>query len=516
MFRQAKWDEPLVFEMGCEDRVGYLLPEIEDRILEKVGDIKLPEKIIRKKEPNLPSLSEVEVIRHYTRLTQMSYGVDCGPVPLGSCTMKYNPRFILDVVQDRRITSLHPLQDESTVQGLLEIMYMLQKWLAYVTGMDYCSLHPAAGAHGELAGVLIMRKYHELKNQLDVKKEIILPDSAHGTNPASAAMAGFRVVEVPSGEDGCVDLDALKSVVSESTAGFMITNPNTLGIFEKNIREIANILHSVDALLYYDGANLNGIMGYSRPGDMGFDIAHINIHKTFGSPHGGGGPGAGPVCVKDRIIDREKGISLKDLLPGLIVEYENGKYRLVKPKHSIGMLRSFFANTIPLVWGFTYMLMLGSIGLREVAEHAVLNTNYFLESIRSVRGYTLEYGENLPRKHEVTISARVLNDETGVTAEDLAKGLLDRGLHAPTIYFPLIVKESLMIEFTESETIENIDKYIDALREMSEVAYRNPMELKKYPQNTSVKRVDNVKANHPKTLAPTWRIYVKRKEGVNV
>jgi len=513
-YRQAKWSEPLIFEMGFEGRRGFSIPRVEEDVEKIVSEIKIPEKIRRSRKPDIPSLSEVEVIRHYTRLTEMSYGVDNGPVPLGSCTMKYNPRIAWEISSDRRVMDLHPLQDTDTVQGLLEIMYMLQKWLSLITGMDYCSLHPAAGAHGELAGVLMIRKYHVLKNRISVKRDIIIPDSAHGTNPASASMAGFRVIEVPSNKDGCIDVDALKSVVGESTAGLMITNPNTLGLFEENILEIADIIHSVDGLLYYDGANLNGIMGYARPGDMGFDIAHLNIHKTFGSPHGGGGPGAGPVCVKDRVV--VDGVTLKDLLPGYLVEYdrEKDKYVLVKPRYSIGLLKSFFGNVVPLIWGFIYILMLGSRGLREVTEQAVINTNYFKKLVENIRGYTLEYGEDRFRKHEIVLSARQLAEETRVTAEDIAKGLLDHGFYAPTIYFPLIVKEALMIEFTETETIENIEKYAMVLKELSEKAYSDPDSLKKLPLNTSVGRIDNVKANHPKHLAPTWRIYRMRREGL--
>lgn len=515
-FRQAKWSEPLVFELSSKGRRGFIVPSIEEKVKSIVGGIKIPKKIRREKSPKLPNLSEVDVIRHYTRLTEMSYGIDNGPVPLGSCTMKYNPRIAAEITSDRRITDLHPLQDQRTIQGLLKIMYLLQKWLALITGMDYCTLHPAAGAHGELTGVLIIRKYHKIKGQLNYKREIIVPDSAHGTNPASASMAGFRVVEVPSAPNGSVDIQALRSVVGRETAGLMITNPNTLGLFEENILEIADLIHGVDGLLYYDGANLNGIMGYTRPGDMGFDIAHINIHKTFGAPHGGGGPGAGPICVKDKIVDHEKNISLKDLLPGYIVIYDEKKnmYRLEKPKHSIGLLKAFFGNTIPLLWGFIYILMLGSKGLRKVTEYAVLNTNYFMKLMENVRGYSLEYGEDRFRKHEIVISAKNLAEETGVTAEDIAKGILDKGFYAPTIYFPLIVKEALMIEFTESESIENIERYAEILKEISEIAYSEPDKARSWPVNTSVKRIDNVRANHPRTLAPTWRVYLKKKNGL--
>lgn len=516
VYRQAKWREPFVFELGAPGRVGIALPEVEKEIMELVGGIKIPGNARRSTPPNLPELSEVEVIRHFTNLTQMAYGVDNGPVPLGSCTMKYNPRIAWEISFNSEISNLHPLQDVRTVQGFLEMMYELQKWLANIVGMDICSLHPAAGAHGELAGVLIMRMYHEIKGQLNRKTDIIIPDSAHGTNPASAAMAGFRVIEVPSSEDGNVDMEALKSVVGDSTAGLMITNPSTLGLFEEHILEIADLVHKYDALLYYDGANLNGIMGYARPGDMGFDIAHINIHKTFSSPHGGGGPGSGPVCIKDRLVDQSRNIWLRDLLPGYIVVYEEeeGLYRLKGPGvNSAGLIRSFFANTVPLLWAYVYILMNGPQGLRKVTEHAVLITNYFAKLIEGVKGYDIPYGKGRFRKHEVVLSAKPMAEEVGVTAEDVAKGLLDAGFYAPTMYFPLIVKEALQTEFTETETPENVEKYVERLKEISKIAYEKPEEAKRWPVNTSVKRVDVVKANHPKHVTPTWRVYVKRQRG---
>lgn len=516
MFRQAKWSEPLVFELGAPGRIGISLPEVENEIRETVGEIRIPSSIRRNSAPNLPELSEIEVIRHFTRLTQMAYGVDSGPVPLGSCTMKYNPRIAWDIAFNSNIDLVHPLQDERTVQGLLEVLYELQKWLANIVGMDTCTLHPAAGAHGELAGVLVIRKYHEIRGQLDKKKEIIVPDSAHGTNPASAAMAGFRVVEVPSDLRGNVDLEALRSVVGEATAGLMITNPSTLGLFEENILEISKLLHEYDALLYYDGANLNGIMGYARPGDMGFDIAHINIHKTFSSPHGGGGPGAGPVCIKDRVVDAEKNVKLSDLLPGYVVVFdkETGLFKLKGPgPFSVGLLRSFFANTVPLLWAYVYILMMGPQGLRKVTEHAALMTNYFAKLIEGIRGFEIPYGKGRYRKHEVVVSARPLAEETGVTAEDVAKALLDAGLYAPTMYFPLIVKEALQVEFTETETPENVERYVEKMREISKLAYEKPEEVKKAPVNTSVGRVNVAKANHPRYVAPSWRVYVKRLKG---
>lgn len=516
VFRQAKWDEPLIYELGCKGRIGFLIPEVEEDIRREVGEILIPDKIRRENPPELPELSEVEVVRHFIRLSQMTYGVDNGPIPLGSCTMKYNPKILESIASDPRITLLHPLQDEDTVQGLLEIMYLLQKWLTNIVGMDVCTLHPAAGAHGELAGVLIIRKYHELKGQLDRKKEIIIPDSAHGTNPASAAMAGFRVVTVRSAPDGNIDMEAVKAVVSDRTAGLMLTNPNTLGLFEENIVELAEIIHEVDGLLYYDGANLNGIMGYTRPGDMGFDIAHINIHKTFGSPHGGGGPGAGPLCVKERVVNSERNIKLSDLLPGPIVEYDNvkKKYYLKKPgKYSIGWLKSFFANTIPLIKAFIYIACLGPQGLKEVTEQAVINTNYFIKKLKDTKGYSLPYNPERYRKHEVVFSAKPMAQDVGVTAEDVCKGLLDAGFYAPTMYFPLIVQEALMIEFTDTETKENIDKYAERMREIAKIAYEKPEEAKKWPRNTAVTRVDLVKANHPKTVTPSWRVLKLREEG---
>jgi len=515
-YRQAKNREPIIFELGAPGRIGFLVPEPEEEVRKRVGAIEIPPEIRRTREPGLPELSEVEVVRHFTNLTHAAYGVDNGPVPLGSCTMKYNPRIAWEIAGDPRIANLHPLQDERTVQGLLEILYELQKWLANITGMDTCILHPAAGAHGELAGVLTIRRYHEVKGQIDRKTEIIIPDSAHGTNPASAAMAGFKVIEVPSGEDGNIDMEALRSVVGESTAGLMITNPSTLGLFEENILEIAELLHKHDALLYYDGANLNGIMGYARPGDMGFDIAHLNVHKTFGAPHGGGGPGAGPVCIKDRVVDPARGIKLSDLAPGYRVVYdeESGLYRVKGPgEHSAGLLKAFFGNITPLIWGYVYILSMGPQGLRKVTEHAVLITNYFMKLVEGVKGYSIPYGKGRFRKHEVVVSAQPMAEEVGVTAEDVAKGLLDAGFYAPTIYFPLIVKEALMTEFTETETPENIEKYVERLKEISRIAYSNPSEPKTWPRNTSVGRVDVVKANHPKYVTPTWRIHVKRSKG---
>ena len=388
MYRQARWREPLIHEYPGR-RAPPPSPPLEEEIVEEVGPLRIPESLDRGGDPGFPQLSEVEVVRHYTRLSQMSYGVDSGPVPLGSCTMKYNPRIIARYAFDDRVRLLHPLQPVEEVQGILEAAYRLQEWLAHITGMDECSLHPAAGAQGELAGVLMIKAYHRLRGE--ERSEIIVPDSAHGTNPASASMAGFRVVEVPTGEDGNVDLEALRAAVSRETAGLMITNPSTLGLFEENILEIARIVHEAGGLLYYDGANLNGILGHARPGDMGFDIAHVNLHKTFSAPHGGGGPGAGPVCAR-RVPVGDTGLYLTDLLPGpRVVRGEDGLYRLEMPKASIGRLRHWWFQTTVVLWAYAYILALGAEGLRRAGEASVAATNYMLKLLENIEGYSLPY-----------------------------------------------------------------------------------------------------------------------------
>ena len=496
MWRQSRWDEPLIYELGHEGRVGYIIP----REAGIEGEPEVPGNIRRTGKPPLPQLSEVEVARHFLRLSEMSYGVDNGPVPLGSCTMKYNPKISEFLAGDPRLLLLHPLQDEDTVQGLLEILYTLERWLAEITGMDKCSLQPPAGAAGELTGTLMIRKYH--MDHGEIRDEMLVPDSAHGTNPASATMAGFTVVKIPSNSDGEVDIDALRSSVGPRTAGIMLTNPNTLGVFESRIAEIAGLVHDAGGLLYYDGANLNGILGVTRPGDMGFDIVHINIHKTFSTPHGGGGPGAGPLCAKGELVD---------YLPRPLISEKNGKYYWdYKCDKCIGRMHAFTGNIVPLVKAFIYIASLGAQGLRRVAEISTLNTNYFIARMRGVKGYMLPYNPSKPRKHEVVLSAKPLVREKHVTAEDVAKNLLDHGLYAPTIYFPLIVEEALMVELTESETKENIDFYADVLGRIAEMPAE---EARKAPRNTSVRRLDMVKANHPRYVTPSYRVYVKRRRG---
>jgi len=504
MFMQANWNEQMIFDLGCRGRRGHILPKAEEEIRKAVGDLDalLPKQLQRVNQPKLPELSEAEVVRHFIRLSEMNYCVDSGFYPLGSCTMKYNPKINEQLANMPELNMLHPYQDENTVQGILEILYRFEHWLAEITGTYEVCLHPAAGAHGELLGTLIMRAYHRENGECEKRCEVIVPDSAHGTNPASASMAGFDVVFVPSDDDGCVSLGALKAAVSEKTAGLMLTNPNTLGIFEKNIDEIAKIVHEAGGLLYYDGANLNPLLGKARPGDMGFDIVHINIHKTFSTPHGGGGPGAGPVGVSKE---------LAKFLPAPRVVFDGARYRLDFNKpHSIGKIRSFYGNTAVLVKAYAYILSLGAEGLREVAEISVLNANYLMSKLKEIKGLTLPYNSRKPRKHECVFSAKQLKNETGVSALNIAKRLLDYGLHAPTIYFPFIVEEALMIEPTETFEKEELDRFVEAMRKICKEAYTNPDIVLKAPHNTAVSRLDEVKASHPRSIALSWRMYQKK------
>ncbi len=492
MYHQAKWDEPLILEYPDSRASEY------NDILKEASKY-IPHEYLRSKL-SIPDLSEPIVERHFIRLSQMNYSVDTGFYPLGSCTMKYNPKILEEVVDDEYLHDIHPDQPSDSIQGILKILYELSKYLSYITGMDYFTFQPAAGAHGELTGVLIIKKYHEVRGDFK-RDEIVIPDSAHGTNPASAKMAGFKVVEIPSGNDGLVDLDALESVVSERTAGMMLTNPNTLGLFERNIREITRIIHDAGGLMYYDGANLNAILGITRPGDMGFDIVHLNLHKTFGTPHGGGGPGAGPVGVK---------AFLKDFLPTPIIEYKNGRYELVYDlKYSIGRVHSFHGNISVLIKAYAYILLHGP-ELRKISEIAVLNSNYLMRKLERLPGIDLPYSPKTPRKHEFVISLKKLKNDTGVGALDVAKKLLDYGLHPPTIYFPLIVEEAFMIEPTESASLKDLDTFYNAMKEIINTAYKNPDIIKKSPVNTSVSRVDQAYGSRPKTMAPTHRWLTNR------
>ncbi|MDG6224628.1 MAG: aminomethyl-transferring glycine dehydrogenase subunit GcvPB [Candidatus Thermoplasmatota archaeon] len=479
-FQQARWDEPLLNEKSRKGRVGASIPPWDD--VREVSTL-LPEGMLRE-ELNLPELSEPEVVRHYVRLSQMNFGTDSGIYPLGSCTMKYNPKINDRIASHSTLTRMHPLQPEDTIQGVLAMMYELQEALCEIGGMCACTLQPAAGAAGEFTGLLIARKYHGSRG--DHRDEIIIPDSAHGTNPASAVMAGFKVIEIKSAPDGSVDLDALKGALSERTAAFMITNPSTLGIFEKNICEIQQACHDAGALLYYDGANLNALMGISRPGDMGFDIMHYNLHKTFSTPHGGGGPGAGPVAVT---------AELAKFLPVPVVVKEGNTYKLDHDRpDSIGKVKGFYGNVGVLIRAWAYIKTLGAEGLKRTSELAVLNASYIRSRIESV--YPVPF--NAPSKHEFVASADFLK-ENGGSAKDVAKMLAERGLHPPTNYFPLIVSEALMIEPTESETMEELDRFCDALLD---IAKSDPEEWKKAPRTTTVSRVDDITA--AKNLILNW------------
>jgi glycine dehydrogenase subunit 2 len=449
----------------------------------------------RSTPPSLPELSEIEVIRHYTRLSQENFGVDLGLYPLGSCTMKYNPKVCDLLAASHKIQELHPYQDQRTVQGILQLLFEAADSLAKIVGVQKMTLQPAAGAHAEYTGLMLMRAYH--RDMKDLKRdEIIVPDSAHGTNPASAAMAGYKVIEVPSNSRGCVDTDALRGAVGSKTAGLMITNPNTLGIFEREILEITRIVHEAGGLLYYDGANLNAIMGKAKPGDMGFDIVHLNLHKTFATPHGGGGPGAGPIGVMSR---------LADYLPIPTVEFDGSKYYLDynRPK-SIGKVRAYYGSVAVVLRAYAYILLHGRDGLVMASEVAVLNANYMAQKLRKVKGFSLPYGEGVPRKHEFVLSASRIAKETGVTALQVGKRLLDFGVHPPTVYFPLIVEEAMMAEPTETVSKLELDAMVTAFEKISNEAYSNSDQPKTSPHATSVTRIDEAKANRPKTMELTW------------
>lgn len=506
LYRQAQWNEPVIFKLGGKGRRGCTLPTVDDDVGKLVGNVAdtLPKSIRRSQRPRLPELSEVEVVRHFTRLSQMNYGVDSGFYPLGSCTMKYNPKINDLLAGATGLSELHPDQSEETVQGILEILYTLSQWLAEITGTDEVCLQPSAGAHGELLGALLMRACHKRNGDSDKRTELIVPDSAHGTNPASGTMAGFKIVVVPSNSNGTVDLKALKAAVSEKTAGLMLTNPNTLGIFEEDIAEIADIIHEAGGLLYYDGANLNAIMGKTRPGDMGYDVVHINIHKTFGTPHGGGGPGAGPIGVCKELA--------KFLpVPQIAYDTKRKRYHLdYNRPESVGKVRGFYGSVAVLLRAFAYILSMGAEGLEEAAEISVLNANYLVKKLSEIRGFELPYAKGRPRKHECVFSVKPMSKETGVRAADVAKRLLDYGLHSPTTYFPLVVEEALMIEPTESIEKEELDRFVEALRQISDEAYSDPNLVKNAPYNAAITRLDEVKASHPKTMALSWRMHQNR------
>ncbi|WLD85587.1 aminomethyl-transferring glycine dehydrogenase subunit GcvPB [Staphylococcus haemolyticus] len=469
---------PLIFERSREGRYAYSLPQ-SDIKTDSVESI-LDDKFIRKNKAEFPEVAELDLVRHYTELSNKNFGVDSGFYPLGSCTMKYNPKINEKVARIPGFSESHPLQEEGQVQGSLEIVYSLQEELKEITGMDEVTLQPAAGAHGEWTALMIFKAYH-LDNGEGHRDEVIVPDSAHGTNPASASFAGFKAVTVKSNERGEVDIEDLKRVVNENTAAIMLTNPNTLGIFEKNIMEIREIVHEAGGLLYYDGANLNAIMDKVRPGDMGFDAVHLNLHKTFTGPHGGGGPGSGPVGVKKELASYlPKPMVIKD---GDTFKYDNDI------KNSIGRVKPFYGNFGIYLRAYTYIRTMGAEGLREVSEAAVLNANYIKASLKD--HYEIPYEQYC--KHEFVLSGSK-QKEHGVRTLDMAKRLLDFGVHPPTIYFPLNVEEGMMIEPTETESKETLDYFIDAMIQIAEEAKNDPDKVLEAPHSTIIDRLDETTA----------------------
>ena len=465
--------DKLIFEISKAGRRGYSLPKSEFK------NYKFPSNLLRAEEAMLPEVSELEAVRHYTNVSFKNFGVEKGFYPLGSCTMKYNPKLNQDIANMSGF-NLHPYQPLESVQGILEIYYETQKILSELSGLDTYTLNPYAGAHGELVGLMIMKKYHEDRN--DSKRNIIIiPDSAHGTNPASAIVAGFETLEVLSNTDGTVNIDSLKEMLNDEIAGIMLTNPNTIGMFEKDICEISKLVHDAGGLLYYDGANLNPILGLARPGDMGFDIMHINLHKTFSTPHGGGGPGSGPVGVVEHLVK---------YLPSPVVKKVDGKFIIEDSNDtSIGQISHFYGNIGVVIKAYTYLLSVGKENMADIGRLSVLNANYIKESLKD--DYLLPI-EGLC-KHEFVFDG-LIDKSAHVTTLDVAKRLLDYDVHPPTIYFPLVFKEALMIEPPETESKDTIDEFITIMRKVAEEARTNPDLVKGAPYNTIVKRLDEAKA----------------------
>ena len=465
----------LIFESGREGRGCDLLPPSD------VPITVVSEKYSRKQELRLPQISETEISRHYTGLMKRTFGINDGFYPLGSCTMKYNPKINEEIAKLPGFAEIHPLQPIDTIQGCLEVMKLAEASLCEVTGMDHMDFQPAAGAHGEYAGLKLIWAYH-MDRKDSKRNKIIVPDSAHGTNPASAAMAGFTVINVASTKEGYVDTEELRKVVGEDTAGFMLTNPNTVGLFDKNILEITSIVHDAGGLNYYDGANLNAIMGIARPGDMGFDVVHINLHKTFSTPHGGGGPGSGPIGCKEL---------LAKYLPSPEIICEEGKYAWnEKDPLSIGRMKAFHGNFLVVVKALTYILTLGGNGLKNASENAVLNANYMLHRLKDT--FRVPFPDYC--MHEFVLSLEDFKKETGVSALDFAKALLDHGMHPPTMYFPLIVHEALMVEPTETESRETLDEAVAVYQRIYAEAKKDPEHMHACPVTTVVGRPDEVTA----------------------
>jgi glycine dehydrogenase subunit 2 len=470
----------LIYEKSVKGRRGIKLPDPDVPKAKKLDG-----KYLRREQASLPEVSELDVVRHFTNLSQMNFSVDTNFYPLGSCTMKYNPKFMEDIARLAGFTDLHPLMPQlgsasGLAQGALEVLYSIEELLAEITGMKEVTSEPLAGAHGELTGIMLIAAYHKSKGYK--KKYVIVPDSSHGTNPASAAIAGYELVSIPTAEDGCMDMNAYKSKLTDEVAAVMLTCPNTLGVFNTHIKEVSELAHKVDALMYYDGANLNGMIGKCRPGDVGFDVVHLNLHKTFGTPHGGGGPGAGPVGVNEKLVD---------FLPvPKVVKNKNGSFSLIenKPK-SIGRIAPFYGNFGVILKAYAYILLLGKEGLIKVSEGAVLNANYCLAQLKNA--YQLPYDRICMHEFVLSASRQLKN---GVRALDIAKFLIDNRIHPPTVYFPIIVKEAMMIEPTETESKGTIDRFAKVMLEAARLAESNPDALKKAPTTMPVSRLDEAKA----------------------
>ncbi|WP_042223473.1 aminomethyl-transferring glycine dehydrogenase subunit GcvPB [Oceanobacillus manasiensis] len=471
-------DFPLMFERSKEGRTSYSLPELD--IPDFDLDTEIESNYIRTTPADLPEVSELDIMRHYTGLSNRNYGVDSGFYPLGSCTMKYNPKMNEDVARFDGFSHIHPYQETESVQGAMEMMYDLQSSLKEITGMHEVSLQSAAGAHGEWTALMMIRAFHEANGDMN-RTNVIVPDSAHGTNPASATVAGFKAITVKTNENGLVDLDDLKRVVDEKTAALMLTNPNTLGLFETEIIEMAEIIHEAGGKLYYDGANLNAIMGYARPGDMGFDAVHLNLHKTFTGPHGGGGPGSGPVGVSEE---------LAAYLPKPLLTKKEEKYVFDYDRpSSIGRVKPYYGNFGINLRAYTYIRTMGAEGLKKASEYAVLNANYMMRKLQ--KEYDLPYDQHC--KHEFVLSGK-RQKKLGVRTLDIAKRLLDYGYHPPTIYFPLNVEEAMMVEPTETESKETLDAFIDSMLAIAKEVEDNPEIVQEAPHNTIVNRMDETLA----------------------
>jgi len=479
-----------IFEKTSSGRKGYTLPANDVNI--KLENC-IPSEFSRKEDIRLPEVSELDVMRHFLELAHMNHCIEKGFYPLGSCTMKYNPKINETLVRNDGFNNLHPYQEEDTTQGALEVMYELQKDLAEISGFAGVTLQPVAGAHGEFTGLKVIKAYHDSKGYTN-KKKIILPDSAHGTNPASVVLAGFDVVEIKSNDKGLVDIEDLKSHVDDNTAGFMLTNPNTLGLFETQVEEIAEIVHRVDGLIYMDGANFNAILGIVKPGEIGFDIMHYNLHKTFATPHGGGGPGSGPIGVRKDLVK---------FLPAPMVNKKDNKYFLDygNDSTSLGKVHSFFGNFAVNLRAYIYIKMLGTKGLRRVSENAVINANYIQKKLEKY--YDIPFKDQYCM-HEFVASGEWQKEKYGIRTLDIAKRILDKGYHAPTIYFPLIVPEAMMIEPTETESKETLDDFISAMIEIAKECEENPDLLKNAPLNTPVRRVDDTLAVRQLNVKFEW------------